>query len=127
MIGEDSSESSSGNYNEIYPPKGSQEDVIRMDDDLANDLNNTPIDQEDKEDKEESTFDNIIPVAKLKHGWSVLSSLVSAAAIKVQTKAVETYNSETVQTYRKKTAEVVVPAWEKTCEVAAPIWENTKV
>ena len=95
-----------------FPPKPpSQEEIIRLDDELVQDLNNTQTDDEDIVDQ--SNFDNIIPMEQLKHGWLAISSLVASTATKIQAKAVETYNSETVQTYRQKTAEVVAPAWQK--------------
>lgn len=120
-------EESGLNTVEFSPQKPSQDEIIRMDDEVTENIagsNSSPI--PDDEDMDESQFDNIIPLDKIKHGWSVLSGIVCSAASKIQTKAVETYNSETVVEYRKRTAEVVVPAWEKTCEAATPYWEATK-
>lgn len=73
-----------------------------------------------------SSIENIIPLANLKNGWFAMSAFVAKSAAVVQEKAVETYNSESVQNFRQKTSEAVAPAWEKTVEVTAPIWEKNK-
>lgn len=78
------------------------------------------------EDQEQSPLENIIPLDKLRNGWFAISGFVSATAEKIQERAVETYNSEPVQNFRRKSAEVVAPAWEKTIEFSTPVWEKTR-
>lgn len=88
-----------------------------------------PLVFEDVEDAEgpQSSFDNIIPLDNLKHGLAVMSEMVEKTANKVQEKATEVLQSEQFQHAKKRTADVLSPAWEKTCEAAAPVWETTKV
>jgi hypothetical protein len=82
---------------------------------------------DDTEDAPQSSIDNIVPLQNLKRGWMAISGLLAGTAQKVQDSAIEAYNSESVQQFKKKTTEVITPAWEKTVEVAAPVWERTKV
>ena len=72
-----------------------------------------------------SSASNIIPLDKIKNGWAAWSGYVATTVTKVKERAVETYNSEQVANIKRRTSEVITPAWEKTCEVAAPIWEST--
>jgi hypothetical protein len=75
-----------------------------------------------EDDGPQSSFDNIIPLDKIKHGWMVFGGLVAATASTVQTKAVEAYNSESVQNVKRQTTEAV----HMTVAAATPIWEHTK-
>lgn len=85
----------------------------------------TEVPQED-ESGPTNSFENVLPLDKLKKGWFTLSAMVMETAAVAQTKATEAYNSEQFQTMKQRTTEVVVPAWERTVEVATPIWEKTK-
>eukprot|EP01039_Chlorochromonas_danica_P000850 gene853-925_t len=98
------------------------------------------VEEETENDEEgpQSSFENIIPIANLKHGFAVVSEIVEKTAAKVQETATEVYESENFQAARKKTSEIITPVWEqtkataavaaeKTREVAAPVWEQTKV
>lgn len=100
------------------PPQPSQDEILRMDDEAAN--NGTTSDN--NEDKEQNPIENIIPMEKLKNGWFAISGFIQTQANAAHAKAVEAYNSETAQAYRRKSAEY----YEKTCEAAAPVWESTK-
>jgi hypothetical protein len=77
---------------------------------------------DDEEDGPTTSFQNLIPIDNLKHGFEVVSNTMSAAAQKVTEKANEVYQSEQFQFAKKKTSE----AWEKTVEVTTPVWEQTK-
>jgi hypothetical protein len=113
---EDSNKNDSSNISENW------KDVTSVDVDVNSEKN---IDIENESDKNENSFNNIIPLAKLRNGWFAVSSLITQTAAKVQEKAVETYNSESVQNFKQKTTEVIVPAWEKTKEATVPIWNRT--
>lgn len=82
---------------------------------------------EESDEGPTSSIENIIPLEKLKKGWFAMSGILSDAAIKVHTSAVDAYNSESFQQLKRRTSEAVAPAWEKTVEVATPVWEQTKV
>ncbi len=84
-------------------------------------------DDDDNQDGPHSSFENIIPIENLKHGFEVVNDMIEKTAIKLQEKATEVIQSEQFQNAKKKTTEMVTPAWEKTCEIAAPVWEQTKV
>jgi hypothetical protein len=84
--------------------------------------------QQDEEtiDEQTSSFENIIPIDKLQNGWLTMSGYFNSAVMTINQKALETYNSEPVQNFRKKTGEVVGPVWEKTRETTTPYWEKTR-
>lgn len=83
-------------------------------------------DSEVEDDLLTSSFKNIIPLEKIKNGWFNISTLVKQNSLKVQEKIIETYNSESVKSFKQNTVEMVSPVWEKTCETAGPVWEQTK-
>ena len=88
--------------------------------------NKEPPQVDDIEDEgPKSSAENIIPIDKIRNGWLAVSGFVISSANNVKVKAVDTYNSESVQNFKRRTSEVVAPAWEKTCEVVTPAWEKT--
>lgn len=79
-----------------------------------------------------SSIENIIPPQVAK-GWGIFSTWVVTTAVTIKEKAVEFNNSETVQEFRKKSAEGWIatkesagPYWEKAKETASPYWEKTR-
>ena len=76
---------------------------------------------------------NMIPVEKMKNGWNVMTTMFGKGIAFTKEKAVEAYNSETVQSMKERTSEAAVWTKEKTAEgyayskeKAAPVIAVTK-
>ena len=102
-----------------------QYDIIDRKDDLNEADGFRTDDSKHEENLFTSSIKNIIPLDKLKNGWFNISTLVIQNSTKVQEKIIETYNSESVKSFKQNTMELVTPVWERTCETAAPVWERT--
>lgn len=95
-----------------------------------------PAEEETEEDVDEgpkSSFENVLPMDKLKKGWAQWSIFAKAQATALQTKAQEIQQSEEFQNLKakteatlKQTQEAVIPYYEKTVEVTKPYVEKAK-
>lgn len=94
----------------------------------GNTMETIPVDGDstDSDNKSASAFDNIVPMDKLKNGWSFVSSWALQAVNNVKEKAVEINNNETVQSYKKSFVESSQAAWEKTKEVTKQATDAAK-
>ena len=89
-------------------------------------------------------FTNMVPVDKLKNGWTVMSNMFGKGLAFTKEKATDVYNSETVQSIKERTSEAAVrtseaaissyeygkeravPVIQVTQEKARGAWESTK-
>ena len=115
------------NQTESIPMEGSEHARLNHDVYDFTETSGKTNETDESEEGPQSSMENIIPLEKLKRGFFAMSGIISDAAQKVQTSAIDAYNSEQVRQIRQKTSEVVTPAWEKTVEVTKPVWEQTKV
>jgi hypothetical protein len=94
----------------------------------GNGMETIPVDGEsdNNNNRPVSAFDNIVPMDKLKNGWSFVSSWAIKTVNNVKEKAVEINNNETVQSYKKSFVESSQAAWEKTKEVTKQATDAAK-
>ncbi len=89
--------------------------------------------EDDVEDGPKSSFENVLPMDKLKKGWAQWSVFAKTQATALQNKAQEIQQSEEFQKLKakteatlKQTQEAVIPYFEKTVEVTAPYVAKAK-
>ena len=75
-----------------------------------------------EDDPATNSYENLIPLNKLKNGWFTISSYFTAAVDVMKEKSIEAYNSETLSTMKRSSIE----NWEKTTEAMKPLLEQTK-